>query len=274
MGPRPDGGTRGVTTSLDSERLALLVHEVRSPVAALSAIAETLGEGRFDSEARRSLVRLVTLACRGIERIVADAAVASIRLESIDPVGLVGDVVAAAKLRGGAVELTAEPDTPTVDADPSAAPAGSRQPHRQRPPPWGRATGLGCHPRRYEAQDRDLRSRSGYSARRAGTDLRTSCSPRHCVVRRLGPRACDRSRDRRGTRRLAESDVVVRHRARRSRSRCLCATSSPRREPRGSTSAGARRSRRVPRLRTSPGNPALAMFAVVLMRTGTRPTTG
>ena len=46
MGPRPDGGTRGVTTSLDSERLALLVHEVRSPVAALSAIAETLGEGR------------------------------------------------------------------------------------------------------------------------------------------------------------------------------------------------------------------------------------
>jgi signal transduction histidine kinase len=108
-----------VTTSLDSERLALLVHEVRSPVAALSAIAETLGEGRFDSEARRSLVRLVTLACRGIERIVADAAVASIRLESIDPVGLVGDAVAAAKLRGGAVELTAEPDTPTVDADPS-----------------------------------------------------------------------------------------------------------------------------------------------------------
>ena len=119
MGPRPDGGTRGVTTNLDSERLALLVHEVRSPVAALSAIAETLGEGRLDREARRSLIRLVALACRGIERIVADAAVASIRLESVDPVGLVGDVVAAAKLRGGAVELMTEPDTPAVDADPS-----------------------------------------------------------------------------------------------------------------------------------------------------------
>ena len=107
-----------MTTSLDSERLAVLVHEVRSPVAALSAIAETLAEGALDGEARRSLVRLVTLACRGIERIVADAAVASIRLESIDPVGLVRDVVAAAKLRGGTVELTAEPDSPRVDADP------------------------------------------------------------------------------------------------------------------------------------------------------------
>ena len=83
-----------MTPRLDPERLALLVHEVRSPVAALSAIAETLGEADLDSQARRSLIRLVTLACRGIERIVVDAAVASIRLESIDPVGLVGDVVA------------------------------------------------------------------------------------------------------------------------------------------------------------------------------------
>jgi len=107
-----------VTPRLDPERLALLVHEVRSPVAALSAIAETLGEADLDSQARRSLIRLVTLACRGIERIVADAAVASIRLESIDPVGLVRDVVAAAKLRGGAVELTAKPGSPLVDADP------------------------------------------------------------------------------------------------------------------------------------------------------------
>jgi signal transduction histidine kinase len=107
-----------VTASLDSERLALLVHEVRSPVAALSAIAETLAEGRLDGEAHRSLIRLVTLACRGIERIVADAAVASIRLESVDPVGLVRDVVAAARLRGVDVELTAEPDIPLVDADP------------------------------------------------------------------------------------------------------------------------------------------------------------
>lgn len=107
-----------MTTSLDSERLALLVHEVRSPVAAVSAIAETLAEGRLDGEARRSLIRLVALACRGIERIVADAAVASIRLERIDPVGLVRDVVAAAKLRGADVQLSATPHTPLVAADP------------------------------------------------------------------------------------------------------------------------------------------------------------
>ena len=111
-------GPRRVTTSLDSERLALLVHEVRSPVAALSAIAETLAEGRLDGEARRSLIRLVTLACRGIERIVADVAIASIRLESIDPVGLVRDAGAAARLRGADVELTTEPDSPLVDAHP------------------------------------------------------------------------------------------------------------------------------------------------------------
>ena len=162
MGPRSDGGTRGVTPSLDSERLALLVHEVRSPVAALSAIAETLGEGRSRQSRRADrLIRLVTLACRGIERIVADAAVASIRLESIDPVGLVGDVVAAAKLRGGAVELTAKPGSPTRRRRSSATPAGARQPHRQRPAPWGRAAGVGRRPRRHDAADRDLR----YAAR-------------------------------------------------------------------------------------------------------------
>ena len=40
----------------DSERLAMLVHEVRSPVAALRALAETLQRGDVDPEARRQLV--------------------------------------------------------------------------------------------------------------------------------------------------------------------------------------------------------------------------
>jgi signal transduction histidine kinase len=105
-------------TSLDADRLAVLVHEVRSPVAALSAIAETLARGELDSEGRHTLVRLVLLACASIERIVTDASVVSIRLEQIDPVELVGDVVAAAALRGARIELTSQDGVPAIGADP------------------------------------------------------------------------------------------------------------------------------------------------------------
>src|SRR5215510_8180079 len=106
-----------MSASLDSDRLAVLVHEVRSPVAALSAIAETIGEGTLDAEARRSLIKLVALACRGIERIVADASVVSISLEPVDVAGLVGDVVATARLRGADVELISAAGVPRVDGD-------------------------------------------------------------------------------------------------------------------------------------------------------------
>jgi signal transduction histidine kinase len=108
-----------VTAQLDSERLAVLVHEVRSPVAALSAIAETLSDGELDVDTRRELVRLVLLACRGIERIVADVAVASIRREPVDPGRLVRDVVAGAALRGTQVELSVAAELPAVEADAS-----------------------------------------------------------------------------------------------------------------------------------------------------------
>jgi two-component system sensor histidine kinase BaeS len=108
-----------LTGSLDSDHLAVLVHEVRSPVAALSAIAETLVDGQLDGETGRSLIKLVLLACRGIERIVTDAAVASIRPEPVDPVDLVSDVAAAARVRGAVVALTAAQDVPLVHADPA-----------------------------------------------------------------------------------------------------------------------------------------------------------
>ena len=73
-------------------------------MAALSAIAETVSDGDLDTELRDELVRLVVLACRGIERIVGDVAVASIRLKEVDPSGLVRDVAVAARLRGWRVE--------------------------------------------------------------------------------------------------------------------------------------------------------------------------
>jgi len=107
-----------VSSNLERDRLAVLVHEVRSPVAALSAIAGTLVEGELDAEARRELVRLSMLACRAIERIVADAAVTSIHLEPVDPVVLVRDVVTAARLRGAQIAFVAQ-QAPVVDADPA-----------------------------------------------------------------------------------------------------------------------------------------------------------
>ena len=107
-----------MSSNLERDRLAVLVHEVRSPVAALSAIAGTLVEGELDAEARRELIRLSALACRAIERIVADAAVTSIHREPVDPVVLVGDVVTAARLRGAQIAFVAQ-QAPLVDADPA-----------------------------------------------------------------------------------------------------------------------------------------------------------
>ena len=96
----------------------MLVHEVRSPVAALSAIAETVGQPNLDLQARADLVRLAVAACRGIERIVADGVV-SVRLEAVDLSTLVTDAVAAARLGGAVVESEIAAEIPRVDADPS-----------------------------------------------------------------------------------------------------------------------------------------------------------
>jgi two-component system sensor histidine kinase BaeS len=108
-----------MTDDLDRERLAVLVHEVRSPVAALSAIAEAVAEADFDAVARAELVGLVLAACRGIERIVADVAVVSIRLEEVDLRELVADSVAAARLRGAPVHASVADDLPLLEADPA-----------------------------------------------------------------------------------------------------------------------------------------------------------
>jgi signal transduction histidine kinase len=108
-----------MTGDLDRERLAVLVHEVRSPVAAISAIAEVVGESGVPADARAELVRLVVAACRGLERIVADVAVVSIRLEEVDPRELVVDAVAAARLHGAPVRASVADDLPVLEGDPA-----------------------------------------------------------------------------------------------------------------------------------------------------------
>ncbi len=102
----------------DGDRLAFLVHEVRSPVAALSAIAEALADGDLDEGTQRELAGLALAACRGIERVVGDAAVGSVRLEEVDVGRLVKESVAAAVLGGASVRASVAADLPRIDADP------------------------------------------------------------------------------------------------------------------------------------------------------------
>jgi len=96
----------------------VLVHEVRSPVAALSAIAETFADEDLEGPARLELARLAIAACRGIERVVIDAAVASIQLEQVDLGALVHQAAAAASLVGMRVEAEIALDLPRLSADP------------------------------------------------------------------------------------------------------------------------------------------------------------
>ncbi|HYI75911.1 MAG TPA: HAMP domain-containing sensor histidine kinase [Gaiellaceae bacterium] len=84
-----------MTPTLDDARLAVVVHEVRSPVAALSALSKAAVGGAGDPDALPELLRLAIAAAGAIERIVMDAAVASIRAESLDIRLLVRDVVAS-----------------------------------------------------------------------------------------------------------------------------------------------------------------------------------
>ena len=107
-----------MTLRPDHERLAILVHEVRSPVAALSAIAETFGDSDVEHDVRSELARLALAACSGIERVVTDAALASVRLEEVDLGALVRDAAAAAALTGARVKVQVATDLPPVEVDP------------------------------------------------------------------------------------------------------------------------------------------------------------
>lgn len=98
-----------------AERLAVLAHELRSPVAALRAIADA-----FPSAAPAQRVRLLELAAaaaRSIDRLILDASVASVRLAPVDPGSIARDAAEAASLGGAPVRVEIEPGLPRVEGD-------------------------------------------------------------------------------------------------------------------------------------------------------------
>lgn len=101
-------------------RLGLIAHELRSPVAALEAIAAAVAERRasLDAEDLRALLRLAVAAVRDVERILVDVTPSTLVTERVDAARLVVDAVTAAGLRSYAINAHAEHDLPALDADP------------------------------------------------------------------------------------------------------------------------------------------------------------
>lgn len=118
MGVESTRRTVAMSPAEESQRLAVLVHEVRSPVAALSAISETFADEDLAGPARLELSQLAIAACRGIQRVVIDAALTSVRLERVDIGALVRQAVAAARLAGTRAQEEIASDLPLIAADP------------------------------------------------------------------------------------------------------------------------------------------------------------
>jgi len=102
----------------ERERLTLLVHEVRSPTAALVAIAVALTDEAVDEKSSRELLGLAVSAARAIERIVGDAALGPLCIENVEVGAVAQAAVASAALRGARVRLVLESDLPSVPGDP------------------------------------------------------------------------------------------------------------------------------------------------------------
>jgi signal transduction histidine kinase len=103
-----------------TDLLSLTLHELRSPVAALTAIAAAVSErrGALGRDEAQTLLRLAVAAGRDVERIVLDATPGALRRERVDTARLVADAAAAAGLGGRTISAHAEGDLPPLDADP------------------------------------------------------------------------------------------------------------------------------------------------------------
>ena len=101
--------------SPENDCLAVLAHEVRSPVAALSAIAEAYPAA--DAATRRRLLELAGAAVVGLERLLEDAVPASLLIERLDAGRLAVDAAETAALGGAPVVVETEAGL-EVEGDP------------------------------------------------------------------------------------------------------------------------------------------------------------
>jgi len=99
---------------MTSDELRVLAHELRSPVAALGAIAEGYADAGPDNRVR--LRRLAESAGASIERLLVDADSGSVELERLDLSSLAQEAVDAARLTGARVDAAIEPRL-LVDGD-------------------------------------------------------------------------------------------------------------------------------------------------------------
>lgn len=97
-------------------RLDVLAHELRSPVAALGAIADAVGACADDPVRRSRLVELAVAAGRNIERLIVDAAFMSVDAHPVDLATVAAEAVDAWRLAGSAVVLSSRGET-VVPAD-------------------------------------------------------------------------------------------------------------------------------------------------------------
>lgn len=91
--------------STSAERLRVVAHELRSPAAALVALADA-GPTVRQPEDRRRLLQLAVAAGRDIERILSDPELISLRLEVVD----VGGLVSALATESVAVTVAGRPE--------------------------------------------------------------------------------------------------------------------------------------------------------------------
>jgi signal transduction histidine kinase len=106
-----------MTAPREREKLALVVHEVRSPTAALAAILDAARTDPIDDASLRRLVDLSLAACCSIDRILGDAALGPLQLEEIDVGDVVRDAVASAALGGARVRAEVDAEVSTVMGD-------------------------------------------------------------------------------------------------------------------------------------------------------------
>jgi len=84
-----------------TRRLDVLIHELRSPVAALVAIAHAYPDA--DDSTRRRLVELAHTAGASLDRLLADATVVTLRFSRVDIGQIARDACDAAALGGSTV---------------------------------------------------------------------------------------------------------------------------------------------------------------------------